>query len=155
MDKQHILLEQYRIYTESKERYTERAFMINRFFMVIVGLLFLSMLGFKCFYPESYFLLSGIGFFGFMLCVMWISNQDAYSTIIKIKYSAVLEKMEEHLPHSPVKDEYQELQNQRKDRKIILVKDTQKWFAVILMLIFLAVFLLDVCNLVLKTFVCV
>ena len=152
MDKQQILLEQYRTYNELKEKYVERAFSINRFFMVFVGILFLLMLILKTVFSEAYMLLAGLEFFGLMLCVMWFSNQDAYSSIIKIKYCAVLEKMEEELPCAPITDEYKELCSLRKDKKIIHVKDTQKWFAIIVTLIFIAAFLLDFTSLILSTF---
>ena len=81
---------------------------------------------------------------------MWISNQDAYTTIIKIKYNSVIEKLEGDLPKAPNKDEYKELTDQRSKKRVILVKDIQKWFAIILMLVFLGNTLIDVVNSVLS-----
>lgn len=152
MDEKNLILEQYRIYSEAKEHYIDRAFLINRFYIVVVGIFFVLMLTIKAIRPEAYMALAGIEFFGMMLCFMWFSNQDAYSSIVKIKYSDVLEKMEQDLPKSPHRDEYVALQEKRKDKHIILVKDVQRWFAVFVMMMFIANFLLDSTGLVLNIF---
>ena len=83
---------------------------------------------------------------------MWISNQDAYSTIIKIKYNSVIEKLEEDLPKAPNQDEYKELTDKRSKKRIILVKDIQKWFAILLMLVFLANCLIDGASAIFSSF---
>lgn len=153
MDDKELLLEQYRIYTESKERYIDRTFLINRFYIIFVSVFFAIMLFLKTFQGGAFLALAGVELFGIMLCVMWFSNQDAYSTIIKIKYSAVLEKMETQLPYTPLKDEYEELQTQRKNKQIILVKDFQKWFAISILLLFTANLLLDMTSLILVSYV--
>ena len=101
---------------------------------------------------NGYFLLLGIELFGIASCIMWISNQDAYSTIIKIKYNAVIERLEDDLPKAPNRDEYKELTDKRSKKRVILVKDIQKWFAVLLMLIFFANLLIDFVNLILFYF---
>ena len=54
MDDRQIILEQYRIYNEAKERYIDRAFMINRFFILLVGILFLILLASKTFFSLGY-----------------------------------------------------------------------------------------------------
>lgn len=143
MEDKEIILEQYRIYTDAKERYIDRAFLVNRFFIVAVGLMFLVLLGTKTFFSMGYGFSMAGEILGMAMCIMWFSNQDAYSSIIGIKYNAAIEKMEEFLPVSPVKDEYEELQKLRAKRKVILVKDIQKWFAIVVLMIFIANFLMD------------
>ena len=152
MDEKHLILEQYRIYSESKEKYIDRAFLINRLYVVLAGVLFLLMLFVKAVRPEYLAVLSGVEFLGIMLCIMWFSNQDSYSSIIKIKYNAVIERMEALLPASPNKDEYAELMAKRHNKHIILVKDVQKWFAVLVLMLFIANLLLDGTGLVLNLF---
>lgn len=58
----------------------------------------------------------------------------------------IIEKHEEDLPKAPNKDEYKELTDKRSNKRIILVKDIQKWFAILLMLVFLANTLVDIAN---------
>ena len=84
---------------------------------------------------------------------MWISNQDAYSSIIKIKYNSVIEKLEEDLPKAPNREEYKELSDQRSHKRVILVKDIQKWFAILLMFVFLGNTIIDTVNSVLSSII--
>lgn len=146
MDEKHLILEQYRLYNEMKESFINRTFAINRFFMIFSAILLFMLIFAKMILPTEYFLLLGIDIFGIASCIMWISNQDAYTTIIKIKYNSVIEKLEGDLPKAPNKDEYKELTDQRSKKRVILVKDIQKWFAIILMLVFLGNTLIDVVN---------
>ncbi len=153
MDEKHLILEQYRIYSEMKESFINRSFMVNRFFLILSAIFLFGLIFAKMFMPEQFFLFLGLEVFGIASCVMWISNQDAYSLIIKIKYNAVLEKLEEELPKSPNKDEYKELSDQRSNKRVILVKDIQKWFAILLMFVFLGNCVIDVANAVLDKFI--
>lgn len=153
MDEKHLILEQYRIYNEMKESFINRSFMINRFFMIISAVFLFSLIFTKMLAPNQFFLLLGLEIFGIASCIMWISNQDAYSTIIKIKYNSVIEKLEDDLPKAPNKDEYKELTDRRSNKRIILVKDIQKWFAILLMFVFLGNTLIDIANLILSVFV--
>ena len=153
MDEKHLILEQYRIYNEMKESFINRSFMINRFFMIISAVFLFSLIFTKMLAANQFFLLLGLEIFGMASCIMWISNQDAYSTIIKIKYNSVIEKLEDDLPRAPNKDEYKELTDRRSNKRIILVKDIQKWFAILLMFVFLGNTLIDVVNLILSAFV--
>lgn len=146
MDEKHLILEQYRIYNEMKESFINRSFMINRFLMILSAVFLFTLIFIKMIVPTAYPLLLALEFFGIAVCIMWISNQDAYSSIIKIKYNSVIEKLEEDLPKAPNKAEYKELTDQRSNRKVILVKDIQKWFAILLMLIFLGNGLIDIAN---------
>ena len=153
MDEKHLILEQYRIYNEMKERFIDRSFMVNRFFMILAAIFLFSLIFAKMFTPHQYFLLLGLEIFGIASCIMWISNQDAYASIIKIKYNSVIEKLEEDLPKAPNKDEYKELTDRRSKKRIILVKDIQKWFAILLMFVFLANTLVDIANAIFAHFV--
>lgn len=146
MDDKHLILEQYRIYNEMKENFINRSFAVNRFFMVLTAIFLFSLIFAKIFIPTQYALLLGISFFGIACCIMWISNQDAYSTIIKIKYNSVIEQLEEFLPKAPNKKEYEVLTEKRSNKKIILVKDIQKWFAIFLMLIFTGNIIIDITS---------
>ena len=150
MDEKHLILEQYRIYNEMKESFINRSFGINRFFMIFSAIFLFALIFAKMLLPAQYFLLLGLDIFGIAACIMWISNQDAYSTIIKIIYNAVIERLEEDLPKAPNKEEYKELTNRRSHKKVVLVKDIQKWFAIILMLVFVGNMLIDIVNTILS-----
>jgi len=153
MQEKHLILEQYRIYSEMKESFINRSFMINRFYLLLSAIFLFGLIFAKMFMPEQFLLFLGLEVFGIASCVMWISNQDAYSLIIKIKYNAVLEKLEESLPKAPNKDEYEELTNQRANKNVILVKDIQKWFAILLMFVFLGNGLIDIAGVIIAKFI--
>ncbi len=153
MDEKHLILEQYRIYNDMKESFINRSFLVNRFLMVLSAVFLFSLIIIKMIIPNAYPMLLGLEIFGIAVCIMWISNQDAYATIIKIKYNAVIEKLEEDLPKAPNRDEYKELIDKRSHKRVILVKDIQKWFAVFLMLIFLGNCLIDIANSILAYFI--
>ena len=150
MDEKYILLEQYRIYSEAKDRFIDRTFLVNRFYIVFAALLFFSMIAIKSIFVDAYAILLGIEFFGLAVSFLWVSNQDAYTSIIKLKYNTV-ESIEEDLLASPNRDEYAKLKELRSDKKIVLLKDIQKWFAIVLMLLFLGNALLDVTGYILTT----
>lgn len=151
MDEKYILLEQYRIYNEAKDRFIDRTFLVNRFYIVFSAVLFLSMIVIKTIFADAYAILLGLELFGIAVSFSWISNQDAYASIIKLKYSTVIEGIEQKLPCSPNKDEFAKLKELRSNKKIVLLKDVQKWFAVMLMLLFFGNGLLDVTGLILTT----
>lgn len=153
MDEKHLILEQYRIYNEMKESFINRSFGINRFYMILAAIFLFALVFTKMFAPAAFSLLCVIELFGIAVCILWISNQDAYSTIIKIKYNSVIEKLEEDLPKAPNKDEFKVLTDKRSKKRVILVKDIQKWFAIILMLIFLGNGVIDFANSILAFFV--
>ena len=68
------------------------------------------------------------------------------SRITDNAFDRVIEKLEEDLPKAPNKDEYRELTDKRSKKRVILVKDIQKWFAIFLMLVFMANILIDFAN---------
>ena len=152
MDDKYILLEQYRIYNEAKDRFIDRTFLVNRFYIIFSAVLFISMIAIKSVFVDAYALLLGIELFGIAVSFSWVSNQDAYTSIIKLKYHTVIEGIERQLPASPNKDEYEKLCELRADKKIVLLKDIQKWFSIILMLLFLGNGLLDITGYVLTAF---
>ena len=143
MDEKHLILEQYRIYNEMKESFINRSFAINRFFMILSAVFLFALIFSKMFMPTEYFLLLGLDIFGI----------DAYSSIIKIKYNSVIEKLEEDLPKAPNREEYKELSDQRSHKRVILVKDIQKWFAILLMFVFLGNTIIDTVNSVLSSII--
>ena len=98
----NIILEQYRIYTESKDKFIDRSFQTNRhYFLVICGLCIVLVL-FKQFFPTIAIIFTlFLSFAGMGIAMLWYLNQDSYSFLIKIKYANVLEEIENRLPIAP------------------------------------------------------
>lgn len=143
----NIILEQYRIYTESKDKFIDRSFQTNRhYFLVICGLCVILVL-FKQFFPTIAIIFTlFLSFAGMGIAILWYLNQDSYSFLIKIKYADVLEELENKLPIAPNQIEHRILSENLKRRNafIFIFTDIQKFMAIILFLLFLTYFLIDV-----------
>lgn len=143
----NIILEQYRIYTESKDKFIDRSFQTNRhYFLVICGLCIVLVL-FKQFFPTIAIIFTlFLSFAGMGIAILWYLNQDSYSFLIKIKYADVLEEIENRLPIAPNQMEHVVLNENLKKRHafVFLFNDIQKFMAVILFLLFLTYFLIDI-----------
>lgn len=143
----NIILEQYRIYTESKDKFIDRSFQTNRhYFLVICGLCIVLVL-FKQFFPTIAIIFTlFLSFAGMGIAMLWYLNQDSYSFLIKIKYANVLEEIENRLPIAPNQMEHAILNENLKKRHtfVFLFNDIQKFMAVILFLLFLTYFLIDI-----------
>lgn len=143
----NIILEQYRIYTESKDKFIDRSFQTNRhYFLVICGLCIVLVL-FKQFFPTIAIIFTlFLSFAGMGIAILWYLNQDSYSFLIKIKYANVLEEIENRLPIAPNQMEHAILNENLKKRHafVFLFNDIQKFMAVILFLLFLTYFLIDI-----------
>ena len=152
MDKDCIILEEYKMYTEQKENFIDRNFRTNKFYMVSVIALIFAMI-----YTNNVLFLDKISatlvfaFFGIAASSLWWMNVDSYNTLIKIKYSDVIEKIEEKLPVHPFSDEYKSIE-EFKNKKIFMFSDIQKLIAVISALFFFAVCVNELSPLCLKIF---
>lgn len=144
MDDKELILGQYQAYSAAKEKYIDRHFQTNRFYMMVsFGLLFVSYL-LETFTPafEPVLLVSG---FGVVVSVLWWLNIDSYQFWIKIKYSKVLEYLETKLPEMPYNREFEEFQEAKRRKKAAVFTDFQKGLTIIL---FLSFFLTFVFNLI-------
>lgn len=144
MTREDLILEQYKLYSEAKERFIDRTFMTNKFYMVFVVILLLLE-----------FLSSGLSFgrltvptvfsvIGIICCTLWWLNMDSYGCLIKIKFSKVLEEIEKELPFQPYAMEYKALQDFRNNKKGFVFSDIQKVFAVFSFLAFFVMLLIEI-----------
>ena len=143
MEKDQLLLECYRIYTDSKERFIDRSFATNKFYLVIEVILLTITATLMTAYNNTLIilLLSALGFFiGFL----WWFNQDAYEQLIKTKYKDVLEVIEKDLPVAPTTMEYQASQKDAKERKAFVFQSAYKVLAFLVILAFLSFFVLNI-----------
>ena len=139
MDKDYIIFQEYKLYTEQKENFINRNFQTNKFYMTAIVLLVFSLI-----YTGNVVFLHKISAtllfscFGIAVSSLWWMNVDSYNTLIKVKYSDVIEKIEEKLPYKPFTDEYKGIEEFKKN-KIFMFSDIQKLFATFAALFFFAV----------------
>lgn len=141
MEYQEVLVKQYTSYIEEKDKFVDRSFAANKFYIVLVLALAVSMTAAKITENQDLLplvtLLAGAGM---AACALWWFNQDAYAYLIKVRLSAVIEKMEEHLPLKPHVLEFEEIKR-RNEKKKVFFADIQKLVAFISFAIFFAMFL--------------
>ena len=143
MSNDELIMAQYRLYSEQKEKFVDRTFMTNKFYMVLILALFFLVFITQKFAigrvsAPSVFCLAGI-----ISCALWWLNVDSYNCLIKIKYSKVLEEIEKQLPYQPNAMEYKAIKDYRINKKGFLFSDIQKMFAIVAFLLFFILLLIE------------
>ncbi len=139
MDRDYIVFEEYKMYTEQKENFIDRNFKTNKFYMAAIVLLIIAMI-----YTNNVLFLGRLSatlifaLFGIAASALWWMNVDSYNTLIRIKYSDVIEKIEEKLPIHPFTAESKAIQEYR-NKKVFMFSDIQKFIALISALFFFAI----------------
>lgn len=149
MNTEEILLQQYKIYTNQKENFVERSFFTNKFYLVLLLLLILTMYLTKdCSF--IYGITSTLVFSaaGMIICTLWWINVDSYNFLIKVKLSKVIEEIEKRLPIQPYTREFEIITDLSKRKREFLFADIQKGLAVLAFLLFLFLFSYEVLNII-------
>jgi len=140
-----LLMEQYKLFIQSKEKLTDRSFATNKFFLclVIILLMLLFLLhDEKLFYFIS--IRSILSVIGMAVCVLWWSNIDTYCVFMGVKFKSVIEEMEKQLPFECHLMEKNAMDDYRKQKKAFIFSDMQKLLATIVFIFFMAFFLVSI-----------
>ena len=152
MDREELIFEEYKLYAEQKENFIDRNFRTNRFYMIsFVAMIFAMIYTSNVVFMERITATLLFSLIGISVCVLWWMNVDSYNTLIKIKFSNVLEEIEEKLPVKPFTDEYKGIEEFR-NKKVFMFSDIQKLIAVFGALFFFAVFVSEFSPLVVRIF---
>ena len=149
MNSEEIILEQYKAYAKQKEKFVSRSFATNKFYLLIILGLILTMLLTK---DLSFaFNLSAVLIFsaaGMAVCTLWWINVDSYNFLIKVKLARVLEELEKKLPVQPYLMEIEAITDIRKNKREFLFADMQKVLATAVLLMFLVLFINEIMALI-------
>lgn len=149
MTTEELILQQYKIYSEQKEKFVDRSFCTNKFYLFLVLGLILTM-----FLTKDYTFIFGLNSTlifsaaGLAICVLWWINVDSYNFLIKVKLSNVLEEIEKQLPVKPYTAEITAIKDIRKNRREFLFADIQKGLATLVFLLFFVLFINEVLSIV-------
>lgn len=145
MNLEEIMFQQYKLYSEQKEKFVDRSFLTNKFYLVLILSLILTMYLTKE-YSFVYGLSSTLIFSvaGMIICFLWWINVDSYNFLIKVKLSKVLEELEKKLPVQPYTQEFAAILDLRKSKREFLFADIQKIFTVLTFLLFFVLFLYEI-----------
>lgn len=140
MNSDEIKFQQYKLYTEQKDRFVDRSFNTNKFYMVLVLTLITVMFLTKD-YSFVYGLSATLVFsaVGMAICLLWWINMDSYNFLIKVKLGKVIEEIEKTLPAQPYTQEFVAIKDLRQNKREFLFADMQKMLATILLLLFFVV----------------
>lgn len=141
MNMEEITFQQYKLYTEQKEKFVDRSFHTNKFYLVVVlGLILLMLLtkNFSFAYGLSALLIfSGAGM---SISILWWINMDSYNFLIRVKLAKVIEEIEKKLPVKPYTDEFIAIKDFKKNKRMFMFSDIQKILAVLAFLVFFVLF---------------
>ena len=121
-DEKYLILEQYRIYSDAKEKFIERQFTTNRFYLVL-NLIILVVSYILSTLTPQYQPTIVLAIIGFAVTIMWWMNIDSYQMLIKVKYAKVLEYLETKLPEQPYHKEFVDYMEMKKKNNLIVFVD--------------------------------
>lgn len=139
MDRDELIFREYKLYAEQKENFIDRNFKTNKFYMCAIVVLIFALI-----YTGNVVFLNKItatlvfALLGVSISALWWMNVDSYNTLIKVKFSNVLDRIEEKLPIKPFTDEFQGI-DECKNKRIFMFSDIQKLIAAGSALFFFAV----------------
>ncbi len=142
MNSEEIIFQQYKLYTEQKEKFVDRNFQANKFYLLLIISIIVIMLLTKDLtfaYGISSILIFSV--IGMGICTFWWINVDSYNFLIKVKLSKVIEEIEKTLPIQPYTKEFLAIKDFRKNKRMFLFADIQKVLAILLLLTFLVLFI--------------
>ena len=150
MDRDELIFQEYKLYSEQKENFIDRNFSTNKFYLAAFTVTIFAII-----YTNNVVFMNRISatllfsIIGISICVLWWMNIDSYNTIIKIKYNKVIEVLEEKLPVKPFTDEFAGIQEYR-SKKIFMFSDIQKIVSIIGAIFFFAIFISEITPIVLS-----
>lgn len=146
-DEKYLILEQYRIYSEAKEKFIDRHFATNKFYLVLNIIILIAIYILTTLTPQ-YTPVLVMSVVGFATTLMWWMNIDSYQILIKVKYAKVLEFLETQLPQQPYHKEYADYVQMKKNKNLIVFGDFQKVLTLIIACIYTVVCIYNIANMI-------
>ena len=143
-DEKNLLFEQYKLYYEMKEKFVDRNFTTNKFYLSLIVAIYVVMF-FTRDISFDYNISANLvmALIGMAVSFFWWSNADSYNVMIKVKLKHVIDEMEKQLPFAPHLLEMQNYANYKKQNKLIIFSDIQKGIALAMAFIFFVLFLFE------------
>jgi len=131
----NLILEQYRIYSDAKEKFIDRQFTTNRFYLVLNLVILVTAYILGTLTPQ-YHPVIVLCVIGIAISTMWWMNIDSYQMLIKVKYAKVLEYLETKLPEQPYHKEFVDYSEMKKQKNVIVFGDFQKNLTLAIILVY-------------------
>jgi hypothetical protein len=146
-DDKTLILQQYKVYSDAKEKFIDRHFATNKFYLVLNIIMLVTgyVLGTLTPQYEPVIILCIVGI---SITIMWWMNIDSYQMLIKVKYAKVLEYLETKLPEQPFHKEFIEYTQMKKKNNLIVFGDFQKILTLVIAGVYFIVCANNVTNLI-------
>ena len=148
-DEKLIILEQYRIYSDAKERFIDRQFTTNKFYLILNIIILITAYILNTLTPQ-YEPVIVLCVIGVVVTLLWWMNIDSYQMLIKVKYAKVLEYLETKLPEQPYHKEFVDYSAMKKSKGVIVFGDFQKFLTIAIMSVYFVVGTLAIKNLIIS-----
>lgn len=155
-DEKYLILEQYRIYSDAKEKFIERQFSTNRFYLVLNLILLITICTLNFVFNtlmQGQISIAILSIIGFAIAIMWWMNIDSYQILIKIKYAKVLEYLETKLPEQPFHKEFVDYKDIKKKNNLIVFGDVQKYLTLVIAITYVAIFACKITDIIKYQFI--
>ena len=146
-DDRYLILEQYRIYSDAKEKFIARQFSTNKFYLVLNLIILVTAYILGTLTPQ-YQPVIVLCIIGIAITLMWWMNIDSYQMLIKVKYAKVLEYLETKLPEQPYHKEFVDYVQMKKKNNLIVFGDFQKILTISIAGVYFVVCMYNVANLI-------
>ena len=146
-DEKYLILEQYRIYSDAKEKFIDRQFTTNKFYLVLNIIILVTTYILSTLTPQ-YPPVIVLCVIGISCTLMWWMNIDSYQMLIKVKYAKVLEYLETKLPEQPYHKEFVDYAQMKKKNNLIVFGDFQKILTLIIACVYFVVCTYSITNMI-------
>lgn len=144
MDNKQELMELYKEFIYTKENFVNRSFATNKFYIIAIAICFIVLGALKEYFgADGSLTVVAVALAGAAFSLLLWSNQDAYSYLLRIKFSAVIDKMEENFCFKPCVEEKNAIIEDKKRKRNYVFSNIQKVFALATMTIFIIAFFYD------------
>jgi len=150
-DETFVILEQYKIYSEAKEKFIDRQFANNKFYLLLSIAIIVTIYILGTFFPQDLPIIV-MSFIGISIALMWWMNIDSYQLLIKVKYAKVLEYLETKLPEQPYHKEFEDYLKMKQKNNLIVFGDYQKTLALTIAIVNFVTGVYSIRNLIVTTF---
>jgi len=151
MEDRDIVLEQYKLMLETKEKFADRSFATNKFYYSVSVALLIA-ISFLYVQTDASVAIVICAFMGIISSMLLYANHDTYQYLNHIKYDKVLNVIEQKLPIQPLELEKNALQEKKVTFKSFRFVDMQKLFALAAMILFIAFALMQIVPYIVDTF---
>ena len=153
MDTKQEMMELYKEFMYTKENFVDRSFATNKFYMIAITVCLLAFtICRELYHLGGSITVLAIAGAGMAFSLLLWANQDAYTYLLRVKFSAVIDKMEEQFCFKPCVEEKNAIIENAKNRRNYIFTNIQKTFALVALAVFLASFLWDFVPIIIGAF---